>query len=52
MSRAVAEGLIDVPGAKLFYRTRGSGPLLLTVQGGGADADGSDALAPGTWAAR
>lgn len=45
MSTATTEGLIDVPGAKLFYRIRGSGPLLLTIQGGGGDADGSDALA-------
>src|SRR5271165_6213055 len=39
------EGLIEVPGAKLFYRARGSGPVLLTLQGGGGDADGSDGLA-------
>jgi pimeloyl-ACP methyl ester carboxylesterase len=36
---------IDVPGAKLFYKIRGTGPVLLTLQGGGGNADGSDALA-------
>jgi pimeloyl-ACP methyl ester carboxylesterase len=45
MSVTSREGLIDVPGAKLFYRARGSGPVLLTLQGGGGDADGSDGLA-------
>lgn len=39
------EGFIDVPGAKLFYKTRGTGPVLLTLQGGAGNADGSDALA-------
>src|ERR1035438_472642 len=36
---------IDVPGASLYYKSRGSGPVLLIIQGGAADADGSDALA-------
>jgi pimeloyl-ACP methyl ester carboxylesterase len=39
------EGFIDVPGAKLFCKTRGTGPALLTLPGGGGNADGSDALA-------
>jgi pimeloyl-ACP methyl ester carboxylesterase len=39
------EGFINVPGAKLFYKTRGTGPALLVLQGGGGNADGSDALA-------
>jgi pimeloyl-ACP methyl ester carboxylesterase len=45
MSADTTEGLIDVPGAKLFYKSRGSGPVLLTLQGGAGDADGSDGLA-------
>jgi pimeloyl-ACP methyl ester carboxylesterase len=45
MSTAATEGLIDVPGAKLFCRTHGRGPVLLTLQGGAGDADGTDALA-------
>jgi pimeloyl-ACP methyl ester carboxylesterase len=45
MNTTTTEGLIDVPGAKLFYKTRGTGPVLLTLQGGAGNADGSDALA-------
>jgi pimeloyl-ACP methyl ester carboxylesterase len=45
MNTAITEDLIDVPGAKLFCKTRGSGPVLLILQGGAGDADGSDALA-------
>ena len=41
----ITEGLIETTGAKLYYQVRGSGPLLLVIQGGAADADGSDALA-------
>jgi hypothetical protein len=44
MSTDTTESLIEVPGAKLFYKTRGSGPVLLILQGGAGDADGSDAL--------
>jgi pimeloyl-ACP methyl ester carboxylesterase len=40
-----AEGLVEVPRAKLFYKARGIGPVLLILQGGAGDADGSDALA-------
>lgn len=36
--------IIQVPGACLYYQTRGSGPLLLILQGGDGDADGSDSL--------
>jgi pimeloyl-ACP methyl ester carboxylesterase len=39
------EAYLPVPGATLFYKVRGSGPLLLLLQGGDGDADGSDALA-------
>jgi len=36
---------LPVPGARLYYKTRGTGPLLLLLQGGDGDADGTDALA-------
>jgi pimeloyl-ACP methyl ester carboxylesterase len=36
---------MPVPGASLHYKARGSGPLLLLLQGGDGDADGADALA-------
>jgi pimeloyl-ACP methyl ester carboxylesterase len=36
---------IDVPGATLYYKSKGSGPVVLVILGGAADADGSDALA-------
>jgi len=36
---------LPVPGAALYYKLRGSGPLLLVLQGGDGDADGTDALA-------
>lgn len=39
------DGLVEVPGAKLFYRARGTGPVLLTLQGGAGDAESSDGLA-------
>jgi pimeloyl-ACP methyl ester carboxylesterase len=39
------ENLIEVPGATLFCKVKGTGPVVLIVQGGAADADGSDALA-------
>jgi pimeloyl-ACP methyl ester carboxylesterase len=34
-----------VPGAGLYYRVRGSGPVLLILQGGDGDAEGSDGIA-------
>jgi pimeloyl-ACP methyl ester carboxylesterase len=40
-----SEDSIEVPGAILYYKVRGSGPVVLIIQGGAADADGSDALA-------
>jgi pimeloyl-ACP methyl ester carboxylesterase len=40
-----SENSIEVPGATLYYKARGSGPVVLIIQGGAADADGSDALA-------
>jgi pimeloyl-ACP methyl ester carboxylesterase len=36
---------LPVPGATLHYKVRGGGPLLLLLQGGDGDADGTDALA-------
>lgn len=42
---ALHESTLEVPGATLFYKVRGSGPLLLILQGGAGDADGSAALA-------
>jgi pimeloyl-ACP methyl ester carboxylesterase len=31
-------GMLDVPGAALYYERRGSGPVLLLIPGGGGDA--------------
>ncbi|MEU5189479.1 alpha/beta fold hydrolase [Streptomyces klenkii] len=39
-------GTLDVPGATLHYEKRGSGPLLLLIPGGGADAGMFTAMAP------
>lgn len=36
---------LPVPGATLYYKVRGNGPLLLLLQGGDGDTDGTDALA-------
>ena len=36
---------LQVPGASLYYEVRGSGPLLLILQGGDGDANSSDSLA-------
>jgi pimeloyl-ACP methyl ester carboxylesterase len=41
----VRDGLLDVPGARLYYKIRGSGPPLLVLPGGDGTADTSDALA-------
>ena len=38
-------GIVEAPGARLFYRVNGSGPVLLIIQGGDGDADGTKALA-------
>ncbi len=35
---------LKVPGATLHYRVRGAGPVLLVLQGGDGDAEGSEAL--------
>lgn len=40
-----SEDSIEVPGATLYYKVKGSGPFVLIIQDGAADADGSDALA-------
>jgi pimeloyl-ACP methyl ester carboxylesterase len=39
------EGTLEVIGATLFYKVSGSGPVLLILQGGGGDREGSEALA-------
>lgn len=41
---ATTVGTVDVPGASLHYRVRGSGPVLLVLQGGDGGAEGSDVL--------
>lgn len=38
-------GTLRVPGATLYYETRGSGPVLLALPGGGGDANGFDEMA-------
>lgn len=42
----VAAGTLPVQGATLYYEARGSGPLLLMIPGGPADAGAFDQLAP------
>ncbi|MEC4203602.1 alpha/beta fold hydrolase [Bacillus sp. AAVF1] len=32
-------GVLEVPGAKLYYEVRGSGPILLMIHGGNGDAE-------------
>ncbi|MGW4638810.1 alpha/beta fold hydrolase [Sphaerisporangium sp. NPDC004334] len=39
-------GYLKVPGARLYYETRGSGPPLLMIHGGGTDAGSFAAIAP------
>jgi pimeloyl-ACP methyl ester carboxylesterase len=36
---------LETPEVNLYYTVRGSGPMLLMLQGGAGDADGSEALA-------
>ena len=36
---------LKVPGATLYYETRGSGPVLLLIAGGGTDAGVFEAVA-------
>ncbi len=38
-------GCLDVPGARIYYKVQGSGPLLLLLSPGAGDADTYDALA-------
>lgn len=42
---AITTGMLEVPGAGLYYKIQGSGPVLLILQGGDGSADTSDALA-------
>jgi pimeloyl-ACP methyl ester carboxylesterase len=41
---ATGSNRLAVPGATLFYRARGAGPVLLILPGGHGDADTTDAL--------
>jgi pimeloyl-ACP methyl ester carboxylesterase len=43
--RRSPEGALKVPGARVFYRVRGSGPWLMLLGGGASDADGLDRIA-------
>lgn len=45
MIQAARAGVLDVPGAALYYKMLGTGPLLLLLQGGAGDADASDGMA-------
>lgn len=38
---AVETGFVDVPGAAIYWESRGTGPTLLMLQGGEGDADGA-----------
>jgi pimeloyl-ACP methyl ester carboxylesterase len=40
----MSTGTLPVPGATLFYRVGGSGPVLLILPGGDDDADSADSL--------
>ncbi len=42
--KSVQTGMLQVPGARIYYEVRGSGPLLLVLQGADGDASGSVAL--------
>ncbi|GAA0297900.1 alpha/beta hydrolase [Streptomyces polychromogenes] len=44
-------GTLEVPGATLYYERRGSGPVLLLIPGGGADAGLYAGMAPALAAA-
>jgi pimeloyl-ACP methyl ester carboxylesterase len=37
---------LKVPGARIYFETRGSGPVLLMIPGGPTDADVFAAIAP------
>ena len=39
MTAQSTEGRLRVPGATLYYKTQGAGPVLLILQGGAGDAD-------------
>lgn len=46
-SPGVSTARLVVPGATLYYKTQGRGPLILLLQGGDGDADASNTLAAG-----
>jgi pimeloyl-ACP methyl ester carboxylesterase len=39
------DAVLDVPDARIYYKTRGAGPVLLLLPGGDGDADACDTLA-------
>jgi pimeloyl-ACP methyl ester carboxylesterase len=41
----IETGTLRVPGATLYYKKAGTGPLLLILQGGDGDAEGSNGIA-------
>jgi pimeloyl-ACP methyl ester carboxylesterase len=43
--RTTETGTLQVPGAALYYKKTGTGPLLLILQGGDGDAEGSNGFA-------
>jgi pimeloyl-ACP methyl ester carboxylesterase len=43
--RTTETGTLRVPGAALYYKKTGTGPLLLILQGGDGDAEGSNGIA-------
>ena len=43
--RTTETGMLRVPGAALYYKKTGTGPLLLILQGGDGDAEGSNGIA-------
>jgi hypothetical protein len=46
VTEPVRTGTVKVPGARLFYQVRGSGPGLMILCGGAAGVDGFSSVAP------
>ena len=42
---ATSEATLQMPGVNLYYQVRGTGPVLLILQGGDGDAEGTDGIA-------
>src|ERR1700693_3002705 len=47
MPMTVKTEMLKVPGASIYYEVRGSGPVLLMMPGGPADAGAFSRIAPG-----